>query len=808
MKRNLKVWKLLCALVLASAVFLNSCDDATSSSSSSSASISVTSVSTSGTVEAAQDSDEVTVTVVVSEANGGNVDTVTVSGDSLSSDVSLTEGSDSWTGTITPDASSSAEDAELSFTVTATDNTSVLTATTTFTVTVGAEAEAATDQGAYVSGFITSDDNESAQGGEAWFDITITDASALGDEWYIMYSTYYYFNTALSSSNVEATLSDGDVIRIHTAYSSAETFDSTSMSDDDFGNSTIWDFEAESSYVNDGDTYGMFYIVVGDGDTSTDETNMDYEYNSTVYADETTYADYVISVIPFYDNASDEGYWFSGDVDTLFDCMVEAGLWDSTEYSDAVQIDGDYDVCSTDSLATSADDISIETHEAEEVEQVTAGAAYVSQFITSSSHTNADGGEAWFDVTLSDVSELGDEWYIVYANYSYFNTTLSSSNLSATFADGDVIRIHTQGSTAENFDTDSMDGDDFGNSTIWDFESENSYANDGDSYGMFYIVIGDGDTDTDESDDKTAAYVTSVIPFYDSTTDAGYWFSSDVATLYDNMVTAGLWTSTDTSSGDDAVQIDGDTSLCSATAAVTSADDVTITTVEQEVAEQVTAGAAYVSQFITCQDNSMAQNAEAWIDVTISDIDSLGDEWYVMYGYSGYMNLAFSSTSLDSSVSLSNGDVIRIHGTDWVNTNTYDTTSIDGDSFGNDTVWDFVVENSYAIDGDDAYGMFYILIGDGDTSDTSETSDDSAAYVTSVMPYSDSVDNSGSWFYDYSYNTLTLYENMVTAGLWTSTDTSTGDDAVQIDGDNDYATATSAATSADDVTVTTITTTE
>ncbi|MDC7222371.1 MAG: hypothetical protein PQJ60_01455, partial [Spirochaetales bacterium] len=292
MKLNLSVWNMLCAVLMASALFFSGCDDASGTTSSASASLSLGTVGTDvDSVSAAQDSESVSITITVTENNGASADSVTVSGSTIG-DTELND-SDSdgiWEGTITPDASDSADGDSLSFTVTAVDNTSLLEVSTTFTLTVGA-AKVVEAGGAYISAFITCPDNSYNDGDKAWVEVILSDVSELGDEWYVIYGAYNKIYTAFSSTSLDsgATLADDDVIRIHTS-GTEETFDSTSKSDDSFGNDDIWDFEAEHSYVNtDYYAYGMFYIAVGDGDTSDTSESTD------------TTADYVISVIPFFD---------------------------------------------------------------------------------------------------------------------------------------------------------------------------------------------------------------------------------------------------------------------------------------------------------------------------------------------------------------------------------------------------------------------------------------------------------------------------------------------------------------------------
>ncbi|MDC7126724.1 MAG: choice-of-anchor J domain-containing protein [Spirochaetales bacterium] len=333
MKRTLKtMWAML--VIFGVVTFLTvGCNDDTVEVGSTTPTLTVGTPTLSATTATAGESKDITVEVAVTGAGSAVADSVVISGDSLSSAVSMTEGDSSWSGTITVNQSVAAT---LSFTITASDSTNDVSATGTFTVTVSEAGSIA----AYVSKFITSADNPDVASGDAWFDVTINDISALGSEWYIKYGSYKYLNTAISSSNISASIADGDIIRIH-SNNWTGTADTTVKGDD-----SRWDFESENKYVNDGDTYGMFFIQTGSGDPSSSN---------------------VISILPFndsIDNASKK-YWFSDDVATLFTSLVSAGLWladDSTSCSSGVQINGDTDVCSCDSVATAKGDVTVSSY--------------------------------------------------------------------------------------------------------------------------------------------------------------------------------------------------------------------------------------------------------------------------------------------------------------------------------------------------------------------------------------------------------------------------------------------------------------
>ncbi|MDC7222372.1 MAG: hypothetical protein PQJ60_01460 [Spirochaetales bacterium] len=350
---KIKQKSLLLTTLLAVLLLFNSCDsimeivdmvEDDDSSSSSSASLSLsTPILSSNLISADQKSTEITLKITITGSNGGSADLVTLTGDSISDTyLSDDDSDDTWEGSFTPDTSDYLEGDTLDFTITAEDSSNGASQSSSFTLSVTAEEELVV--GAYVSQFITSEDNLYAQEEKAWFEITLTDVESLGDEWYVKYTTDRYIYTALSSTNIDADLSDDDIIRIH-SYGTGEDFDDTDQDEDSFGNESVWDFEAEDVDVNTGDACGMFFIQVGSGDPSEDN---------------------VINLIPFNDtelNSDDD--WFSDDYDavaTLYAVLVEEELWtaeetDSSAY--AVQFDGENNICSASDIATEADDVTV-----------------------------------------------------------------------------------------------------------------------------------------------------------------------------------------------------------------------------------------------------------------------------------------------------------------------------------------------------------------------------------------------------------------------------------------------------------------
>ncbi|MDC7223410.1 MAG: Calx-beta domain-containing protein, partial [Spirochaetales bacterium] len=352
MKTKLKRGSALTAAFLALTLLFSSCDslqffdseEDSSNSSSSSPSLTLASITLgASSVSADQDEESVTISLNITESDGAAADSVTISGDTIvDTELSDDEDDSTWEGTITPDTADCLEGDTLSFTITMADSTNSISTTSSFTLEVTAAIELTV--GAYISQFITSEDNLYAQEEQPWFEITLTDVDSLGDEWYVKYADYKYIYTALSSTNISADLSDGDVIRIHTEGTDAD-FDDTDQDEDSFGNESIWDFEAESDDVNTGDFCGMFFIQLESGDPSEDN---------------------VINLIPFSDterNTSDAWFSDNGDgVATLYSALVDEGLWtaddtESTAY--AVQFDGDSDLCSASSAATEADDVTV-----------------------------------------------------------------------------------------------------------------------------------------------------------------------------------------------------------------------------------------------------------------------------------------------------------------------------------------------------------------------------------------------------------------------------------------------------------------
>ena len=96
------------------------------------------------------------------------------------------------------------------YTVTAQDGTTSRAYTVTVTVLTGPPA--------YITAFCPHKDSSTADGGETWVDVRVSDAaafSALGS-WKIKCGTHKYVNELMSSADLGSwSLVNGDTIRIH-----------------------------------------------------------------------------------------------------------------------------------------------------------------------------------------------------------------------------------------------------------------------------------------------------------------------------------------------------------------------------------------------------------------------------------------------------------------------------------------------------------------------------------------------------------------------------------------------------------------
>lgn len=143
-------------------------------------------------------------------------------------------------------------------------------------------------------------------------------------------------------------------------------------------------------------------------------------------------------------------------------------------------------------------------------------------FQPSYSAGTADGGGTWFDIYVANPAALGS-WTLKSANDSYVNTQFSSSGLSVTVEQGDVIRVHGSGWTGT---ADSSKSDN--NSGVWDVKTVSDYDINW-KHGAIWIEDGSGN-------------VIDGVIYVTENNDSGVWMDSNADTALQSIVSANQWT--------------------------------------------------------------------------------------------------------------------------------------------------------------------------------------------------------------------------------------------------------------------------
>jgi hypothetical protein len=162
------------------------------------------------------------------------------------------------------------------------------------------------------------------------------------------------------------------------------------------------------------------------------------------------------------------------------------------------------------------------------------GDIYINAFVCDYDSASAQGGTAWLDITIPDISKLSGNWKVLVGTYFHRNEIMNANDISTfTLANGDVIRIHgDDGHYTGGHDTSSKT-EDGTNTDKWDYVTTSSYHLNY-KYGAAWIETEEGNVI------NIVAYTT------DNNTD-NKWVEDDFGSdegPYEKLaeaVNAGLW---------------------------------------------------------------------------------------------------------------------------------------------------------------------------------------------------------------------------------------------------------------------------
>lgn len=294
----------ICGLTLSALLVLGGCSSptvGTTDTGTTTGTITVSSVTATPSSIAVGQTADVVFEATVSGTSGISVDSVTLSGGSLSANVAMKKGSSTWTATVSVTGASAGS---LVYTVTAKDSAANVSGTGQTSLGVHDAVVAA----ASIRAFSPNTSNTATN---RWIDILVSDKAAIASAAKIGVYNFYYDNavcTDLTALSFWSSVANGDVIRFWPSDAGIKA--DAAKSDNTAG---VWDVPAESTYLTY-NNYGAIYISV----------------NSTV-----------LDAVGYTTALNTKNYWLqksSSDTTELaaWTTIVSAGIWPASGLSGAL----------------------------------------------------------------------------------------------------------------------------------------------------------------------------------------------------------------------------------------------------------------------------------------------------------------------------------------------------------------------------------------------------------------------------------------------------------------------------------------